>query len=695
MAATINVLEKNRNLDVEIHVEANADGTPRIHQVHENGTYIPADDSEFQRTSAAAAEFVARTLASRHGIAVPSDVNEGNTNATEQNDTTVRVDPEWAINAFNYGERATYETGRLVAVLEALRVGDSSTNDKPTLQFRRISNPTLTRQRTGAEASVPYATLKEAPYTIMAKRRALMKSANLLADRAAIMRKWVKDDNEFSAAFHFLRTNACGVRRSSLSGSPLIDVGDGQFSEVRRVSDNERSEVFEHSSDAMVDVGAEIVNIPLRKQCLVQVKTPPNVFLSIGLERLESDCIPVAAPVVQADVPDDANSVDCLEAVLRRIRLARVSAFREMTFERMTREAAEMTDAVEFTTNSISVESGPYDVLRIDRTLRQLAPNLNAGAEVSDEELPDFRKVQDASLLQMVMLHQSISTMQSPKEAVKQGKGVFDRALITTCALSLLRALENVLDDVVRLLGVRVDWARGGNRPEEARAFILSDEADGDGPTRLLLSIEPLSTKNNAGHACTSGHVKLTPAFGVIIPAPDDPNARGRAAVLMAPSSSSAGGAPTILFDDVPRSYVCPVYSGSEVIATVTLLLCIRLLDALEMAARAGESEVLDVDRQCFMVVVSSPLSGRSLRVKVWPKGTTTGREVPATSAWLDGKLVEDFPITAPGRLDAWKKLLRKLVSNNVQSNGLSSHLVQLPSHTQPSTTNGTNNIVN
>ncbi len=673
-SATIDVLEKNRNLDVKLHVEANADGTPRVHQVHENGTYIPADDSEFQRTSAAAAEFVARTLASRHGASVSTDVNESNTGPTVQElAADSNIDPDWASSAVNHGERATYEAGRLVAVLEALRVGNEPENRNPILQFRRISNPALSRQRTGAEASIPSATLKEAPYTIMAKKRSLAKCAKMLKDSATSMRKWVKDDNEFSAAFHYLRTKACGVRRSSVSGAPLIDVGDGHFTEVRRVSDED-------------------------KRCLVRVNTPSNVFLSIGLERLELDCVPVAAPVVQADVNAEGEiaAIDCLEAVLRRIRLARVSAFRERTFERMTREATEMTDAVDFTTNSISVESGPYDVLRIDRTLRQIAPNLNAGAKLDGDEIPNFRKVQDASLLQMVMLHQSISTLQIPKEAVKQGKGVFDRALITTCALSLLRALEKVLDDVVSLLGVRVEWARGGNRPEEARAFIYSDDADGDGPTRLLLSVEPLSTKNNAGNACTSGHVKLTPAFGVIIPAPDDPNARGRAAVLMAPSSSSAGGAPTILFDDVPRSYVCPVHSGSEVIATVTLLLCIRLLDALEMAARAGEAEVLDVDRQCFMVVVSSPLSGRVLRVKVWPKGTTPGREVPATSAWLNGKLVEDFPTTAPGRLEAWKRLLKRLVSSNVQSNGLARNRTLLPNRPQTSSTNGaTMNIVN
>lgn len=47
----------------------------------------------------------------------------------------------------------------------------------------------------------------------------------------------------------------------------------------------------------------------------------------------------------------------------------------------------------------------------------------------------------------------------------------------------------------------------------------------------------------------------------------------------------------------LPRSYVSPIHSGSEVMATVTLALCIRLLDALEMAARAGEAEVLDVNR--------------------------------------------------------------------------------------------------
>lgn len=681
--ATVATLEKRQRVAVQVHLEANGDDAPRVHQMLGDGTYIPAEDSEFERTSAAASAFVARALAARHGNGLAEE--DGESGGTQ-----------WIENAHKSVAGALYEIGRTVEFIESLR-GNNEVSQKPSLQLMRLVLSSSRRKSAGQ--SLPAAVLRDAPASIMGARKSMIKCVELLRDRTEKMRKWIKDDNEFSEAFHYLRVKACGVRRSSKTGAPFIDVGDGNFAEVMRVDEAEKAAYMAalqsnsqdndtamidrdpnamtdgHSNsmidklsnamadenpnamvddvvDAVVAEGASKPEVPLRERFVVRVKTPPSTFLCVGLSRLENDCVPIPAPVVQPQSDDWSD--DPVDVVLRRIRLARVSAFRKMTFEKMVREASDMTNAIDFTNNSISVESGPYDVLRVDRTMRTVAPDLNVCCDTNEEPRADFRKLQDASLLQMVMVHQSLV----------QGKGVFPLALATTLSLSLLRALEKVLDDVVTLLGVRLEWARGGMRAEEARVWVWSDAADGDGPARPLLAIEPLSTKNNGGDENTTGHVKLTPAFGVIIPAPDDPNARGRAAVLLAQSSSSGGGSPTILFDDVPRSYVCPVHSGGEIVATVTLLLCIRLLDALELAARAGEPEVLDVDRQCFLVVVSSPQSGRTLRVKVWPKGNEPGHEVPATTAWLNGKIVEEFPTTAPGRLVAWKKLLKRLVAD-------------------------------
>lgn len=665
--------EKRRRVGVQVHLEANGDGAPRVHQMLGDGTYIPAIDSDFERTATAASAFVARTLAARHGTQIAESATGNVSAGAVVSDPSVPGNgdnAQWVENAHKAISAGLYEIGRIMLFIESVRGGNENVSYPPTLALKRNGKKIPTSED---KDSVKESTLRDAPATIMSIRRSLTGCSAILRERSSKLRKWIKDDNEFTEAFHYLRNKALGVRRSA-NGAPLIDVGDGNFAEVKRVEDSEKDAAHsdpgdseENSQDPKAMVGVVSPantgkKVPIRKRYIVRVKTPPITFLSIGLERLEKDCLPVAAPVVQPSVDSGLSSNDCLEVVLRRIRLARVSAFRKITFERMTREAAEMTDAIDFTNNSISVESGPYDVLRVDRTMRRVAPDLSVASDLSQPLFPNFRKLQDASLLQMVLIHQS----------VLQGKGIFDLALMTTSSLTLLRALEKVLDGAVSLLGVRVEWARGGLRPEEARVWVWSDAADGDGPARSLLVIEPLSTKNNAGDACTSGHVKLTPAFGVIIPAPDDPNARGRAAVLLAQSSSSSGGAPTILFDDVPRSYVCPVHSGSEIVATVTLLLCIRLLDALELAARAGEAEVLDVDRQCFLVVVSSPQSGRTLRVKVWPKAASGG-EVPATTAWLNGKVVEDFPATAPGRLVAWKKLLKRLVADKSSQPAVSS----------------------
>lgn len=635
-------------MNVQVHVEAGG-GERRVHQVYENGTYVPASDSHFHRMSAEASSFVAKALSS----------------ADDEQSTNVN-DPKWAEKAFTAVEGALFEMGRLIAVVEALR------QDEPLLELKRSG-----RQAAQAVLSVPSSMIKDGPQMLMAKRRALVASADMLADRASTLRKWVAQDNDYCEALLFLRAKACGMRRTP-AGIPLVDVGDANFSQVERVrtedelpnamANGERTSSDSNPNrqpampDAM-DVSYADRKRPIHSRHLVHVNTPPDTFLCIGVTRLENDFKSIASPVVLEKEQSSKNM--SLQSMLRRIRLARVSAFRRLTFDRLAREAAQMSDAVDFTTNSITLESGPYDVLRVERTMRKVAPSVDVGVDVAEPIVDNFRDIQDASVLQIVIVHAALVASVGAPSLQSPNTKVFDRVLAATCSRSVLRALEKVLDDVVSLLGVRVEWTRGSLRSEEARVCIWSSSADGDGPDRSLLSIEPLSSVNNGGDAWNNGHVKITPAYGVIIPAPDDPSARGRASVLLAQSSSSTGASSTIGLDDVPRSYVCPVYSGGEIVSVVTLLLCIRLLDVLELAARAGEAEVLDVDRQCFVIVVSAPQTGRTLRVKVWPRGSEPGQEVPGTTAWFNGQLVEDFPVVAPGRLAAWKKLLRRLVQKD------------------------------
>ena len=189
------------------------------------------------------------------------------------------------------------------------------------------------------------------------------------------------------------------MRRSNTTGVPLIDVGDGVFSQVERVVHEEEN--INNDTDANLVVAGNNNNaqLPFAKRCLARVAVPPSMYLCIGFNRLENDCVPVAAPIVQ-NTEDQSTMKVSLETVLRRIRLARVSAFRKMTFDRMIREAADMKSCLDFTVNSVSVESGPYNIVRIDRTLNPVAPNLAANSEeIAALDNEKFHKVQDSSLL--------------------------------------------------------------------------------------------------------------------------------------------------------------------------------------------------------------------------------------------------------------------------------------------------------
>jgi hypothetical protein len=234
----------------------------------------------------------------------------------------------------------------------------------------------------------------------------------------------------------------------------------------------------------------------------------------------------------------------------------------------------------------------------------------------------------------------------------------------TSTSRCTLKAMERALDHAAALLRVRVDWSRGSSVPYEATASVHASEADGDGPSRLLATFEPLYDGNNAGNTLYNGHVRITPAFGVIIPSPDAARTNSIVGKSVSELPSYAHSATGVSLDDVPRGYVCPVVGG-DIVSVITLLLCVRQLDALEGAARCGEAAVLDVDRQCFSVVVLCPRTGRTLRAKVWPRGPRPGAEVPSALVWLDDRRVESFPEFQNGRLSKWRKLLRELAMSH------------------------------
>lgn len=622
---------KRRRLGLQLSIETGADGKVPIQQVFSDGSYIPAVDSHFERTSAAASAFVARALA-----APAPGSSSIETIATDSHDAA----RSWSAKFTTSVEGAIYEAGRFIGVIEALRASP------PVLELKRTAPRTMRQGDAASEIAE-----REGEGMLMTKRRMATTSADFLDSRVKAMEKWIQTDSAFCDAFLTMRKKCGGVRRLP-NGTPMIDIGDGEFVHVlrpkeRRISTTER------------DVREPEELLP--SQRLPRINFRAATYLKFGISSLSDQDVAASTAPVMLD-QDRGGEDQSMTSVVRRIRLSRVSAFRRKTFEQMAEEAAELPILTEITTNTFALESGPKDLVRVEKTQRGgSAPSLDAGADSATQVVEDMPALQNASLLQIVStqscLKQALNVSSKPVK-------ILDRVLAATSSRSVVDATEKVLDDAVNMLRVRLEWTRGVSRVEEARVRVFSTNADGDGPERALATIEPISTVSNGGNESHNGHVRITPAFGVIISAPDDPSVRGRA-VTSHHSSSSGTASSAMGFDDVPRSYVCPV--GGEVLSVLTLLLCIRLLDALETAARSGEEEMLDVDRQCFTVIVSAPTNGHTLKAKVWPRGSGVGEEVPGSTAWFNGQRIQSFPAVGPGRVAAWKQLLGRLVAGDMK----------------------------
>lgn len=599
-----------------------------MQEVFPDGSYIPAVDSHFERTSAAASAFVARALA-----APAPGCSSVETVALEPHDAPNR----WATKTVTSIEGAIYELNRALQVIEGLR------STPPILELKR----TTLRSARATDGPSDVAE-RENEGMLMAKRRMAKRSAQFLTTHVKAMEKWIRADTAFCDSFLTMRKKCGGVRRR-LNGTPMVDIGDGDFLPVQRPKEKEQTSTATE-------------NDPPSTHRLPVINFPSPNYLKFGISSIsDSDVSAHTAPVMLDN--DKAGEEQSMTSIVRRIRLSRLSAFRRKAFEQMAEESAVLPILTDITTNSFSLESGPKDVVRVEKTQRGAnAPSLDAGTDPTSQSIEDMLALQNASLLQIVAiqtcLKQALNVTANPIK-------ILDRVLAATSSRCVVAATEKVLDDAVNMLRVRLEWTRGVSRVEEARVRVFSTRADGDGPERALATIEPISTVSNGGNEGHNGHVRITPAFGVIISAPDDPSVRGRAVISQSQSSSSGAAASAVGLDDVPRSYICPV--GGEVLSLLTLLLCIRLLDALEIAARSGEEEMLDVDRQCFTIIVSAPSNGHTLKAKVFPRGVRCGEEVPGSTAWFNGQKIQNFPSVGPGRVAAWNRLLHRLVAGDVE----------------------------
>eukprot|EP00178_Gracilaria_changii_P000305 TRINITY_DN1037_c0_g1_i7.p1 TRINITY_DN1037_c0_g1~~TRINITY_DN1037_c0_g1_i7.p1 ORF type:complete len:621 (-),score=76.28 TRINITY_DN1037_c0_g1_i7:2579-4441(-) len=617
--ASVPIETKRQKFALQVSLEAGADGRTPVHQVFADGSFIPADNSHFERTSAIASAFVARALA-----APPPTASSAETRATDTD-----ISASWPSTVVTEVEGALYELGRAINAIEALRAST------PLLSLHR----TVPRTRDGSIAQLTSSLSKDGGAYLTAKKRSLEKCVELLEQRKRSLGKWITADNSYVQAFLMLRKYCNGVRRSK-DGTPLIDVGDAAFAPVLRPPDAPDSDAETGTTDERAKQG-------------LRIQFPTPIYLCFGVNRIDEEYRTTPAPVVlESGTSSEENSI---KALIRRIRLARVASFRENTFRYLSKTVAQSTHDSEMTATSVGFEAGPHHMVHVEKTqLAGSAPSIDLN---TDSQFPeDISDIQRSSLLHIMAIHACVYDIKP------NSKGrILEQLTSAATGPALLSATERVLDEAVRMLRVRLEWTRGMHRPEEARVRVYSTEADGDGPERALATIEPISALNNCADARNNGSVRITPAFGVIIPAPDDPTARGRA--LAAHTSSSAGSA--LGLDDVPRSYVCPV--GGEILSVLTLLLCVRLLDALETAARASVEEMLDIDRQCFTVVVTSPSTGRVLKAKAWPTGECVGKELPGTTVWLDGRRVDGFPEESCGRVRAWRKLLKRIVTPEVE----------------------------
>lgn len=364
----------------------------------------------------------------------------------------------------------------------------------------------------------------------------------------------------------------------------------------------------------------------------------------------------------------------------------------------------------------------------------------------------------DATVLEVVALASSARATvalsatagpESPSQANKAtyvaATSVLPRVVAAAASRAAARALERAVDDAAAALRLTVEWTRSMAHPDELRARVTASAVDGDGPTRFLATFDAMGLPPPAAAAAPpsppdpaigaappgAGHIRATPAFGVIVALPEDVGGRGRGRAFSSAGTGaaprddhreaghSAGGAPGATtaadataasyaaitaggLDDVPRSYIMPAVGG-EVRSLLGLLASVRLLDAMEMAARTTPHAELDVDRQGFCVVVIAPRTPRVLRARVWPharkvpwselaassdaatrsfaadyadakSGATPASaahwwarpdagaaELPVSVVWLDGKRVAGFPVVSAGRLEPWKRLLRQL----------------------------------
>lgn len=598
---------------VRVAVDVIDDEVPR--EVFPDGSYDASGKGHFAAVDRAAQAFVGRTLG--------GEGDEGEEGR------------RWAGKAAGAIEGAMYELGRALAVVESLRAKEGR-----LLEMKRVGGKNGVGSQGGRKDGNGA--------MLMGKRRSLKRAAALLEERAGMLRGWVKEDDAFCDALRSLRKKGGGMRRDR-QGSPLIEVGDGEFARIRNIG-------------APHYLSVSMLNPMVLRFGIAGVAEDCHPHAALCSTRTKSHDSPDAEKILNGAEKSSKMSQNSFNTVLCRLRASRLSAFLRKSFEKFVGEVSGSDSLISSTANSIAVDCGPNHVFYMDRM--SYTDKDDSGKAKSEMSKYIDRSVQDSSLIQTNLMELSLAQLRGGKETIAVHRSILD----TIESLISVRTLETILDHSAEIHRIRVDWDRGPDAMTERRARIWASSGDGCGPSRLIARVEPVSRANCGDYAHKSGNVRITPAFGVITPAPDDAGTRARPSI---PAFQLFSASPSSLskidgLDDVPRTYLCPLVGG-EINSVICLLMCIRLLDALESAARCDVPEILDVDRHGFAVVVSPLKRNREIRARVWPRGGIAGQEVPSVVVSVDGKRIEEFPETGHGKLSVWRKIIKTVLEEDAK----------------------------
>ena len=593
------------------------EGPAAPREVFPDGTYDASSAGHFAAVDRAAQAFVNRTLGREAG----GEGEEGR---------------KWAGKAVGAIEGSMYELSRALGVVEALR-----TKEGRLLEMRRIGE--------GNKKQVELGSTREQRALLMSKRQSLRKAAKLLEDKAEMMRKWLKEDDSFCEGLKLLKRQGGGVRRDT-RGLPLLDVGDGNFVRTK-------------NSGAPTYLEFPIVGAARLYSAITEITQscrpcPAHCFSDIAYESI-TNVDTTSKGIGKGAEQSWKISEKEVNRLLCRLRASRLSAYKRLTFENLAEKVSGTELHISSTSSSVAIDCGPSHILYtgLGRT-NTTTQALEAKESASSVE----NQVQDASVVQSVLLKSRMDQLEDKVEAV----GIHERVLRAIEPLMTIRALTAVLDHSADLLSVRVDWERGATSLQNSHIRIWASSADECGPDRLIARVGITDSDTQEGGEISRGSVKITPAFGVITTAPEDAGGRVRPAI---PAFQLVSASPSAVskidgLDDAPRGFLCPVVGG-EVHSIICVLMCVRLLDALESAASSVVPDILDVDRFGFTIEVNPIRRNRTIRADVWPRGAAAGDEVVSLTVTLDGKRVDGFPEVSHGQIRAWINIIRKVLKED------------------------------